>query len=105
MTANAHIEAYSLVTTDGYRCDSSDLDNMNLLAGVALDEAWPGMSVVVCFYGVCENPAWKWTARQKLWANGKWPSTIPPTTGWNQLIGSVVTPTQVFITLANPILL
>ena len=100
-----HIEAYAPVTAFGEQADSTNPAHMGSVIGIALDEAWPGDNLVVQYYGMCTNPAWKWTPRRKLWVNGTGLNFQPPTTGWNQLMAVCVSETQVFIQIHEPILL
>jgi hypothetical protein len=105
IVAKEHIELYSLICINGYVCDSNVPSHQSLLAGVAMDEAWPGMEVLVCFHGKMEWSGWNWAPNQKLWAMGKWFAPQIPVSGWNQLIGITLTYNSVFIRLSQPVLL
>ena len=100
-----HIEQYSPVTAQGEQADSTNLSHMGAVIGIALDEAWPGDNLVVQYYGVLENAAWRWTPNHKLWVNGTGLNFQPPVTGWNQLMAVCLSETKVFIRLHEPILL
>lgn len=90
---------------NGYICDSNNQLQQSTLAGVAMDEAWPGMEVLVCFHGIIQWDGWNWAPNQKLWADGKWFNPQVPTSGWNQLIGMTLSHNTVFIRLSHSVLL
>lgn len=101
-----YVPAYAPVMANGYRVDTSNPSHMGRVAGVTLDEAWPGDNVLICFYGEVVNPSWNLTVNKSIFVNGQSLSVIPPETGWVQALGFVrETPTSIFMRIDTPVLL
>lgn len=101
-----YIPAYAPITATGHRANTSNVFHMGRVAGITLDEAWPGSTVLICFYGLVENPAWNLTPHAPVFANGQSISLIPPDAGWVQILGFVMEDGQsVFMRVNTPVLL
>lgn len=83
--------------------DSADDDHIDLLCGITLAATSDAGPVTVQRTGAVDDSAWDWTpGRVYLGANGA-PTQSPPTTGFDVLIGTAVSPTRIILNFQDPI--
>jgi hypothetical protein len=101
-TLSALMAVYEL---DGlvFRLDQADGEHIALLLGITLTAADTGATLNIQRTGVIDDAAWFWaTGRVWLGADGAL-TQVPPTQGFNLLIGAAVSPTRLILNLQDPI--
>ncbi|MFG0786929.1 hypothetical protein [Delftia tsuruhatensis] len=82
---------------------ADDALHIDLLVGITLTAAQAGELVNVQRLGAIEDPGWSWVpGRVYLGANGAL-TQVPPTSGFDVLIGSATSPTRITLNLQDPI--
>lgn len=82
---------------------ADDAAHIDLLLGITLTAAQAGEPINVQRLGAIEDPAWNWVpGRVYLGANGAL-TQAPPTSGFDVLIGSAISPTRITLNLQDPI--
>ena len=86
-----------------FALDSADDGHIDLLCGITLTATSDAGPVTVQRTGAVDDSAWDWTpGRVYLGANGA-PTQSPPTTGFDVLIGTAVSPTRIILNFQDPI--
>lgn len=98
------IHQYSLVTSDGYVADSSNVLHRDKIVGIALESFNNGFVGKVQVYGELYEPSWTWTLGA-VFLNSTSLSQTPPTTGFVQVIGRSKTSEIMLVKLEESILL
>jgi hypothetical protein len=107
-TAAGTISAYLVVAVSGgeaVTADSSQIAYAGNVVGVAIGGVNAGALVTVQFAGQLEYNGWNWTLGKPIFlGTGGMLTQTPPASGFNQIIGTPVTPTSIFINLQSPTL-
>lgn len=83
--------------------DSQDDDHIDLLFGVTLTAATQGNTINIQRYGVLEDASWSWTPGP-IWLGAAGVLTqIPPTVGYDVLIGSATSANSVILNIQDRI--
>jgi hypothetical protein len=86
--------------------DQTNPHHVNRLVGVTTGAASAGGSVSIVSHGNMVEPTWNWTVDSPVFlgANGLLTQT-PPISGFLQIVGMAVSPTTLFVTIRDPIIL
>lgn len=95
------LSALRCVTGDGRYCDPDDITTVGL-AGITLTA---GTTVNARFAGRMIDAGWTWTPGLPIYcgANGVLTQT-PPATGWLRRVAEAVSPTEIIVSIHQPIL-
>jgi hypothetical protein len=108
-TAAATISAYTAVAIVGVSAitaDSSQQSMAGSVVGISITGVTAGSEVVVQFSGELTYNGWNWQPGKPIFLGvGGLLTQTPPTSGFNQLIGTPVSTTSMFINLQSPILI
>lgn len=105
INATMNIPGLSLVTANGQVADSSNTFHFNHVVGISMDAVLSGNIATLVVEGEVTNLSWGWTTNDKLFLNGTVLSTIPPTSGFSQMIAIARNNNVIFIRLQQPILI
>lgn len=105
IVATESIPAFSAVTSTGKVANSGNTSLYGKVVGIALAAIANGFSGSVAEAGQVTNPAWTWTPGDLIFINGGVLSSVPPSTGWSQTVGTAKGPTTIIVDLSPPILL
>jgi hypothetical protein len=83
-----NINAYSLVTIDGYKANSNNLSHADKILGIMEQTNTTGNYEMVTTMGEVTNTSWSFPILSKVFLNGTNLSTVPPTTGFVKCIGT-----------------
>lgn len=86
--ASVPIAQYNPVTSDGKLADNNTLSTRNKLIGISITTTAAGFVGNAIGFGEVSNGSWSWTIGDKIFLNGTSLSTIAPTTGYSQMIGT-----------------
>lgn len=103
VVAAEDLPALCLVTAGGERADSGNIAHFNRVLGILMTPVLVDNVAVLVVEGEVTDLTWSWTANQKLFLNGTSISTVPPATGFSQLIGNTRNSHTIFIRLQVPI--
>ena len=86
--------------------DKSEPTHVGRVLGVTTNAADDGDDLLVVREGRVEHNGWSWTAFLPVYlsTNGTLTQT-PPSTGFSQIVGFAETPTSLFVSLREPIIL
>jgi hypothetical protein len=101
----SNIAAFSVVTSDGVPANSGTVGQIGTVIGIALAAIATGFSGPVQTAGAVTNLSWTWVAGDVLFLNGTSLSTIAPSAGFVQAIGTAQNSSTVVLDLGIPILL
>jgi hypothetical protein len=108
-TAAATISAYTAVAIVGgsaITADSSQPSMAGNVVGVSITGVNAGAEVTVQFSGELSYNGWNWQLGKPIFLGvGGVLTQTPPATGFNQLIGTPVNSTSMFINLQSPTLI
>lgn len=105
IVATEPIPAFAAVTSTGKVANSGNTALYGKVVGIALAAIANGFSGSVAEIGEVTNPAWTWTAGEPIFINGGVLSSVAPSTGWSQTVGTAKGPTTIIVDLSPPILL
>jgi hypothetical protein len=97
------VVGYCVMTNDGRRADSSNIEHFNRAAGVCTEHGHPGIAIHAVYYGIVSNSIWNWTPNSEIFLNGTELSMTPPSTGWIQCIGHALDNETIFVDLKIPV--
>jgi hypothetical protein len=103
VVASVDLPALCLVTAGGEIADSSNPFHFNHVLGILMTPVAVDNVATLVVEGEVTDLTWSWTANQKLFLNGTAISTIPPSTGFSQLVGITRNSHTIFIRLQVPI--
>ena len=103
--AQANITIYTVVTSDGFTANSNIISQRNKIIGITNANTLTGFSGTAVGIGTITNPAWTWVIGDKIYLNDTSLSTIAPTTGYIQLIGTATGADTINVKLAQSMLL
>jgi len=95
------ITAFNAVTSDGLQANSNTVSHRDKIAGIVLTNIAAGFSGSCRIEGEVFNPAWTWTAGDKIYLNGTSLSTTSPSTGFTQRL-AIAKDTFTIILKPNP---
>jgi len=108
-TAAATISAYTVVAIvngSAITADSSQQSMAGTVVGVAITGVNAGAEVTVQFSGELAYNGWDWLPGKPIFLGvGGVLMQTPPTVGFNQLIGTPVSATSMFVSLQTPTLI
>lgn len=104
MVATESISAFSAVTITGKVADSNNAAHLGKVIGLAPAAIADGFSGDVQTTWLIDNPAWQWSAGDRIYLNGQGFSTVPGGL-FVQAVGVAKTPTTIFIEIEPSILL
>lgn len=105
ITATESIPAFSAVTSTGKVANGGNTAFYGKVIGIALVAIANGFSGSVAEAGEVTNPAWTWSAGDLIFINGGVLSSVAPSTGWSQAVGTAKSPITIIVDLSPPILL
>ena len=105
IVATANIAALQLITAGGAVANSSNVAHFNRVVGIVMIATLSGFIATATVEGEVTDGSWGWTPNVKLFLNGTALSTVPPSSGFSQLVGLTRNSNTVFIRLLSPILL
>jgi hypothetical protein len=105
VVAQENINIFDVVTGDGHRATSDNVQQRNRIVGIALAAITNGFSGNVQTVGAVINSAWNWNKGDKIFLNGYSLSTIAPTSGFSVLIGVATAANTIDILLQPSVLL
>lgn len=86
-----------------YALDCRDAEHIDLLLGISLTSAMAGEQLNIQRSGVIDDAGWAW-APGRIWLGADGALTqIPPTGGFDVLIGSAMSATRITLNLSEPI--
>lgn len=86
--------------------NQSDLTNLGKVIGITLTSASMGENVDVLLFGFIEFNGWSFDVSLPVYLNNNGLLTqTPPSTGFSQIVGFAETPTSLFVSLREPIIL
>lgn len=97
IVAREPILKYSVVTISGYKADSSNLEHLNKIVGVAIEDIEKDKSGKVLVSGKVVNTAWDFQPNALLYLNGSEISIIPPIDGFLCQIGKAITTNTILV--------
>ena len=101
-TLSALVAVYELAGVV-FRLDQADGEHIALLLGITLTAADAGAKLNIQRTGVIDDAAWAWNIG-RVWLGTDGALTqVPPTQGFNLLIGAAVSPTRLILNLQDPI--
>lgn len=103
--AQENIPIFKMVTTDGYRANSNNTSRRASTLGLALVYINTGMTGEIMVNGDVYNPAWSFNRGDIIFLNGTSISTIPPSTGFIQVVAKAIEPNILRIIVELPFLL
>lgn len=103
--ATESISIYDVVTADGKVASSNNLSHRAKVIGIAKSAVSIGFTGDAQIGGTIINPAWSFSAGQKLFLNGSTISSTPPSTGFIQCVGKALGTTKILIDIDEPITL
>lgn len=105
VVATEDIAAFVVVTSQGKNANSGTLSGIDRIIGISDAAIATGFSGTVTMIGVIENPIWSWSTGDPIFLNGSSLSTIAPSTGFTQRIGTAKNSTTVYVDLGEPVML
>lgn len=103
--AQQGIDIYDVVTSNGLVASSGNIVHRNKIIGIANIATPDRFSGTVINTGLMFNPLWTWIPGDRIYLNNSTLSTITPTTGFLQFIGTAVAGDKIDIQLGPAILL
>ena len=98
--------AFAVITSNGKKADSSNIAHINKVCGIIIENTNAGFTGTFIRNGSeVTNPAWTWTSGAVIYLNGTTLSTVAPTSGFSQRIGTAKTATTLLIELSETVLL
>jgi hypothetical protein len=105
LVATEDLPAFSVVTSKGKNADSSVISGIEKVLGISQSAIANGFSGDITVIGEITNPGWSFVAGDVLYLNGASLSTVAPSTGFTQKIGTAKTSTTVYVSLGEAVLL
>lgn len=103
--AQVNISAFSVVTSEGKVGDSSITSQRSKIIGIANVSVLTGFVGTAIGEGIIVNSGWSWVIGDVIYLNGTTLSTIAPSTGYIQRIGTATAPDTIDVILSPSILL
>lgn len=103
--ATQNLVAFNPVTSNGQLADSSNLTHRNRVIGITPTLVNNGFSGQVKAFGAIINGGWSWTIGDKIYLNGTSLSTVAPSLGFIQIIGTAVGTDTIDVKISQSILL
>lgn len=104
--AQENIAAFDVVTSKGFRANTSDYNTRNIIIGFATTAILSGFSGQAVGFGEIKNPAWTWTKGDKIFLNGLGSVAIfPPASTYSVLLGTATEPDIIDVNIQPSILL
>ena len=101
IVAREPILKYSFVTISGYKADSSNLEHLNKIVGVAIEDIEKDKSGKVLVSGKVVNANWNFQPNTLLYLNGSEISIVPPNSGFICQIGKVINSNTILVKIEN----
>lgn len=99
INAAENLSKYDVVTTDGYKADSTNDLHKNKILGIATVDILSGQSGTIQTYGDIDNALWGWTSMETIFLNGTNISSLAPTIGFIIPLGKIRNATKIFINI------
>lgn len=103
VSASEDIDAFSLVTADGYMANSNDLTHFGQVIGFSITPILAGSIGRIVLSGEVMNPIWVFARGAPVFLNGLSLATSPPSMGFVQQIGSAVSNNKISVQMKQPI--
>ncbi len=104
-SATTLISAFDPVTSLGTVADSTIIAQRNKVIGIAIANVGAGFIGQAVGFGKILNSAWSWTVGSKIFLNSTTLSTVAPSTGYIQIIGTATASNVIDIKLAQSVML
>lgn len=103
--AQENVDSFDVVTSTGFKANSNTISHRSKIIGIAKATTLIGFSGVVVNQGKITNPSWAWTIGNRIFLNGTSLSTIAPSTGFLQSIGTATGADTIDVNIHPSILL
>lgn len=103
--ASTNVPAFAPILSTGIVADSNNITHRHKVVGISISAAMATFNISVQFGGMVINPAWAWTAGQKIYINGSSLNNVAPSTGWSMSVGKALSATKILVNLQQSFLL
>lgn len=103
--ATEKILEFTVITSLGTQGNSNITSQKNKVIGIAIATTEIGFRGQAVGFGEITNSAWAWTVGDKLFLNGTIISTVAPSVGYIQIIGTATTASTIDVKISQSLLL
>jgi len=89
-----------------YYADSTNMLHRHIVIGITKHASTAGSNITIQTFGIMSEPTWNWIVGEPIFVgtNGLLTQT-PPSAGFSLIIAKAITPTDIFISIEQPIII